>query len=175
MGVRGVRMAVSKIYMDEWNENSSARKTEKITGFVISELRPKIRLVMSNVRDSQDNILEEIHECDILYITSNDYAVEYEVKVSKSDLLADAKKQHNHDHKLIRQTYFVVPTDLVGYAQKHLPEEFGIIEYVIGSRKRLFQVRKAKFKKATKWSEKQKMEIYKKGYQRYLTIKEDLA
>lgn len=122
MGVKGDRMAVSEIYMEEWNENSSSRKTEKITALAITQLRQKFRYVMNNVIDSQDNVLEEIHECDILYITLNDYAVEYEIKVSKSDLLADAKKHHGHEHRLI----------------------------------------------------KQKLELCKKGYQRYLSIKEEL-
>lgn len=174
MAIKGDRRAVSAIYMDAWNEIKAARKTEMITALVIRENRSKVKAIMSNVNDTQFNVLESIHECDVLCLTTFDYGVEYEIKVSRSDLMADGKKEHDHEHKLVKQTYFVVPSDLVEVAQRHLPEKFGIIEYVIGSRPRLYPIRKAARKNSVKWTLEQELSIYKKGYQRYLTIKEDL-
>jgi len=55
-----------------------------------------------------------IHECDLLILTRSDFAYEVEIKVSKTDLIRDAHKHHqHHDYaNRIRQMWFAVPEKL---------------------------------------------------------------
>jgi hypothetical protein len=59
-------------------------------------------LVMPNVKvfaavDARDRYRRWHHwECDMLYVTKAGYATEYEIKVTKADFKADAKKTHKH-------------------------------------------------------------------------------
>ena len=66
------------------------------------------------------------HECDILIVNKSNYLLEFELKVSKTDLLADLKKQHRHKCKNIRQTYFVIPVELKECISL-IPIDFGVI------------------------------------------------
>jgi len=43
-----------------------------------------------------------IHECDLLIIRKSGYGIEVEIKISKSDLIADAKKGHHHHDRMDR-------------------------------------------------------------------------
>ena len=47
-----------------------------------------------------------LHECDILSLTKSNYAMEVEIKTTKSDLLKDKEKTHGHNSNLIRYLYF---------------------------------------------------------------------
>lgn len=67
-----------------------------------------------------------IHECDLLIVSSSNYATEIEIKVSKSDLKKDAEKKHRHKSNLIKYLYFAIPEKL----EKNIdliPEHSGII------------------------------------------------
>lgn len=50
-----------------------------------------------------------IHECDVLVVRPSGHAVEIEIKVSVSDLKADAKKHHGHYSNRIRELWFAMP------------------------------------------------------------------
>lgn len=67
-----------------------------------------------------------LHECDLLICTCSNYLYEIEIKVSKSDLIADKKKLHGHSHPAIRRLYFAYPENLKD-VEKHVPERAGII------------------------------------------------
>ena len=67
-----------------------------------------------------------LHECDLLVITKAGYAYEVEIKVSLSDLKADAHKGHNHNSKKIKKLYFAIPEKLL-VGIEHIPSRAGII------------------------------------------------
>jgi hypothetical protein len=52
------------------------------------------------------------HECDLLVVTKAGYAWEVEIKTSRSDLRADAKKHHQHNSQKISRLYFAIPEKL---------------------------------------------------------------
>lgn len=69
------------------------------------------------------------YEADFISVTPDGYATEVEIKVSKSDLLADLKKaKWAHNGDFIKRVYFAVPTALVETCKEVLPESYGIIE-----------------------------------------------
>jgi hypothetical protein len=66
------------------------------------------------------------YECDLLILTKAGYFCEVEIKVSKGDLLADKKKDHNHKDERIRELYFAIPQKLEKHIE-HIPERAGIL------------------------------------------------
>lgn len=52
------------------------------------------------------------YECDMMVLFPNGYAAEVEIKVSRSDLMRDKKKGHNHNSNLMRYLYFAIPEKL---------------------------------------------------------------
>lgn len=71
-----------------------------------------------------------IHECDLLLVNSSDYGVEVEIKVSKSDIIADQKKKHHrfHGNPKIKRLYFAIPEKLATPEILALiPEHAGVI------------------------------------------------
>lgn len=69
------------------------------------------------------------HECDMLIVRPSGFAVEVEIKVSRSDLKADMQKWHGHKSKLVRQLWFAVPEKLLRCAEL-VPEHAGILSAV---------------------------------------------
>lgn len=69
-----------------------------------------------------------LHECDLLIIRKSGYGIEVEIKISKSDLKADAKKGHNHNDRLNRlsELYFAMP-DYMKDCIEYVPERAGIL------------------------------------------------
>ena len=70
-----------------------------------------------------------MHECDLFIIKKSGVAVEVEIKRSKSDLLADFKKRHNHHDRQNRITelYFALPEELYESCKDLIHEDAGII------------------------------------------------
>lgn len=67
-----------------------------------------------------------VHECDILVLSSSNYASEIEIKISVGDLRKDAKKSHAHVSDRIKYLYFAIPEAM----EKHIdliPERAGIL------------------------------------------------
>jgi len=69
-----------------------------------------------------------LHECDLLIIRKSGYGIEVEIKISKSDLKADAKKGHNHNDRAnrISELYFAIP-DYIQDCIEYIPERAGIL------------------------------------------------
>lgn len=69
-----------------------------------------------------------IHECDLLVIRDSGYAIEVEIKISKSDLRADAKKRHQHRDlsNRIKELYFAIP-DYLEDCIEYIPERAGVL------------------------------------------------
>lgn len=68
-----------------------------------------------------------VHECDLFCVSKSGYVTEVEIKVSKSDLLKDSKKKHNHNSAKIKYLYFAVPEKLGDIAGAIIPENSGLI------------------------------------------------
>jgi hypothetical protein len=68
----------------------------------------------------------DLHECDLLAITASGYATEVEIKVSVSDLRADARKEHGHRSIKIKFLYFAMPIRMKGH-EDLVPERAGIL------------------------------------------------
>ncbi len=84
-------------------------------------LNPRINLIIPNVSWGFC-----IHECDLLCVTKNRYLWEVEIKISKSDLIKDKGKRHNHKNNKIKRLYFAIP-DYLQSEIEHIPEPAGII------------------------------------------------
>jgi hypothetical protein len=81
------------------------------------------------------------NECDMFSITGSDYVVEYEIKISRSDYLADFKKQDRDNlkhetlskgvgHKCPNRFFYVVPKDLIKLSE--CPKYAGLIYFSNG-------------------------------------------
>jgi hypothetical protein len=70
-----------------------------------------------------------IHECDMFIVKKSGYAVEVEIKRSKSDLLNDFKKTHHHKSNKIREFFYAIPKDNLDEWSKLIPKHAGIIAY----------------------------------------------
>ena len=88
---------------------------------VATHFDPRQNLIVPNVAHGMG-----LHECDVLILTQTGYATEVEIKISASDLKADAKKSHGHDSDMIKALYFAIPEALKDYAE-HVPQRAGII------------------------------------------------
>ena len=73
--------------------------------------------------------LSGMHECDIFIIKSSGYCVEVEIKRTKSDLLADFKKTHNHKDRQnrIKEFYYAFPESMLKSCEELIPKAAGII------------------------------------------------
>lgn len=89
---------------------------------IFREFNPRRNLIVPNV--SWGLLL---HEIDILVLRPSGVAIEIEIKVSKSDLIADKSKDHAHNSDKISMLYFAVPSNLLVYSE-HIPSHAGIIE-----------------------------------------------
>ena len=113
----------------------------------------------------EGNLNKELHECDVLAVSSAGYATEYEIKISVADLKKDKLKKHGHDHNLIKNLYFVVPEKMEEIALEEIPKRAGLL-IVIDRRGKLFikEVKPVeKNKKAVKWSLKQEYQLARLG------------
>jgi len=129
------------------------------------------------------------HEVDLLSLTNAGYATEVEIKVSRSDLKADAKKKHNHESTLLKYLYFAVPENLAEFALEHIPERAGLFsvsrskshyktpwqgEYSVNS----WYVKKVKEAKrngsARKWSNVEIHKLLRIGVMRILGLKKKI-
>jgi len=52
------------------------------------------------------------HECDLIIIKRSGYAEEIEIKMSKSDFMADFKKKHIHTDERLQYLYYAMPIDV---------------------------------------------------------------
>jgi hypothetical protein len=72
--------------------------------------------------------LTGMHECDMFVITKAGIATEIEIKISRSDLLADFKKGHNHADRSgrIAYLYYAMPETMYEKCKDLIPPEAGI-------------------------------------------------
>ncbi len=72
---------------------------------------------------------KRMHECDLFIIKKSGIAIEVEIKRTKSDLIADFKKEHHHYDKdnRITELYFAMPEEMYENCKDLIPEGAGII------------------------------------------------
>jgi hypothetical protein len=75
-----------------------------------------------------------MHECDMFIVSKAGIVTEVEIKISRSDLLADFKKGHDHKDRQGRITYFyyAMPETMYEKCKDLIPEEAGILICSIG-------------------------------------------
>lgn len=121
----------------------------------------------------------ESHECDVLALSSSNYAHEIEIKISVSDLKADFKKHHQHisrDNK-IKCLWYAAPIEMQAAMEQFVPEHAGIIVVYQANRLRTKIIRRAKQNmSARKFTIEERMQLLRLGAMRYWTIvKKDVA
>jgi len=115
------------------------------------------------------------HECDLIVVTPSGICSEIEIKISRSDLLADKKKTHAHGHEnKIHKLWFAIPEYLENCIED-IPRMAGVLmigqDYGI---KNIKVIRPPKLQYANKWNEKQFLELYRLASMRTWTLKEKL-
>lgn len=61
----------------------------------------------------------------MVVMRSSGYAIEVEIKISRSDIRADKRKSHLHDSNRFRELWFAVPEDLAD--DPNIPDRAGVI------------------------------------------------
>lgn len=123
------------------------------------------------------------HECDLFLISKAGIAIEVEIKISKSDLLADFKKEHNHKDRKNRITklYYAFPISLYEKCQDLIPADAGIIvcerynDYYGYEVVRAHIKRDAKkIKNARKLTTEEQLMVARLGCMRIMSLKEKI-
>jgi len=113
------------------------------------------------------------YEADILVLSPSSYLWEVEIKVSRSDLLRDGKKRHQHDSQKVRQLWFAVPSRLEPCIE-HVPEKAGIL--VVSTFGTVTEHRKpTPNETAIKLSDEQRFQIARLGALRVWSLKEKIS
>lgn len=94
---------------------------------------PEMEVALSAFLDYRVNLIVPnvywgmgIHECDLLVVSKAGYLTEIEIKISRADLRADAKKWHGHESDRIKRLFFALP-DYLEHCIDMVPERAGII------------------------------------------------
>lgn len=108
------------------------------------------------------------YELDMLILTKSGYGYEIEIKISKSDFLADMKKRHFHDSKKIKKFYYAMPDYLLKKCEQHIPDDCGIIGISNG---RATITREAKIRNKFKFTTTDMLNLARLGTMRIWTLK----
>lgn len=113
------------------------------------------------------------HEADLLILSKSNYLTEIEIKISKSDLIADLKKSHHHKSNIIKYLYFAIPEKLKEYIN-YIPEQAGI--YIIEQNGKVNKLRNAKENvNLRKLKENEKYNMARLGTMRIWNLTEALS
>lgn len=114
------------------------------------------------------------YEADVVSLTKSNFATEIEIKISKQDLLADFKKNHNHDSEFFKYFYYAVPEDLVEFAMEHIPKRAGILSALRNQRGEVFvyQKRRAELNRNhRRWTDRERLKLAELGTMRIFRLK----
>jgi hypothetical protein len=107
-------------------------------------------------------------------LTPAGFAYEIEVKVTKADLSADARKPHGHYSKKISRLYYAVPAELRDFALTNIPERAGLLIVPRPTWLWAEKVRDAKPTTDYQWSEKERLKLAHLGAMRIWALLENL-
>lgn len=145
---------------------------------------PELEIAITNGFDRRKNLLVPnvqagmgLYECDLLLLRPTDYAVEFELKLTKSDLMKDFNKDHTHEHELIKEVYFVMPMNVVSTGVRVVPENYGIIG--VRRNEKLEPVMEIirptiENPKARKWTLEERLQLLRLLNMRYWNLSEKL-
>lgn len=112
------------------------------------------------------------HECDIVILTPASCLYEIEIKISKSDLIADKKKSHGHYSDIIKELYFAMPLKLIDNIE-HVPDRAGIL--IVHENGRVELKRKPELNKyARKLTDQERYKLARLGTMRIWKLKKRL-
>lgn len=116
------------------------------------------------------------HECDMIVMDVKKRLTEVEIKVTKSDLMADFKKPHGHRSAIIGRLIYAVPTKLLETAKEVIPGDAGLIEAYVSRAGRLKArwIRVVKHKKCRELRESEVHTLYRLAAIRTWTLKKHL-
>ena len=132
-------------------------------------------------------------ETDMLVLSKSGYSTGFEIKISKSDLLADLKKkqytrfkdkengsllQELYYAKKFKHFYYAVPKNLENTAISLIPEFVGLYVYEKFEYPKMptfKKVKEAKKLKTESWREKDKIELMRLGTMRIYSLKLGLS
>lgn len=126
-------------------------------------------------------------ETDMVVLSKHGYATGFEIKVSKSDLKADFKKdQHVRVNDLLKGEYwfkwyygkfkyfyYAVPECLLEDTLKLVPDTFGV--YYLNEYNRLTMARPSRELFRYKWTDNERLNLMRLGVMRIYTLKKSLA
>ena len=157
-------------------------KTAEMEIAIMNYLNIRVNIVVPNVSWA---LLD--YEADIVSLTKAGYATEIEIKVSKSDLLADLKKKHQHNSDLFKYLYYAVPQDLADCALEVIPKRAGLLTVKRNEKRwygqfydgREFIVDMKRQPKVNacckKWDERKMFELTRLGCMRIYALKKKLV
>ncbi len=100
---------------------------------IANYFKPRTHLMVPNISWGMG-----LHECDMLILNGSNYAVEVEIKISKSDIKKDLEKKHGHNSNRIRRLFFAIPEHLnKPDVIELIPERAGIL--VVSERLPVYQ------------------------------------
>ncbi len=118
-------------------------------------------------------LFHDNHEADLVVLRNSGYADEVEIKVSRSDILADLKKRHGRGHVrsvLMRRLWFAVPEELAD--DPNIPAFAGILAVRKGSRYARVVRHAEENRNAQRLSERQRLTLLRLGCMRVWSLKE---
>lgn len=171
------------INITEENKPKSAVRCIDIEVAIFNMYDVRKHIIVPNVSD-QMNLVP--FETDMLVLSESNYATGFEIKVSKSDLLADLKKKQYTKFKDKEQElyyankfkyfYYAVPNNLKETALAMIPEFVGLYVYNNDHDiSMLEKIKEAKKLKTQSWPEKNRVELMRLGCMRIHSLKEGLS
>ena len=140
----------------------------------------EIEYALSEKFDKRKNILVPniqegmgLHECDVLMLRPTGYATEFEIKITKSDLAKDKKKDHGHKSDMIKEMYYAVPYTILSYALGVLNKNYGVIavRYVNGEPQVEIKREPTLNPEARKWTDEERFNLARLGAMRIWKLK----
>ena len=158
--------------------------TEHIEIAIMEHFDFRSHLIVPNVSNEMGLVP---FETDMVVMTKANYVHGFEIKVSKSDLMADfKKKQHTHFDQPFRgkkglerwygkfKTFsYAVPEELKGYALEVIPSFCGL--YVINEQKKLIHIKGSPVLFNHKWTEKERVYLKRLGAMRIYNLKRSIV
>jgi hypothetical protein len=116
------------------------------------------------------------HELDLLVLTKAGYGIEVEIKISRSDMVADTKKKHRHYSQKIKRLYFAIPENLLDSCIDLIPDEAGILIIQPNKYGDMFaqKYREAKIKSHYKFGDSERDKLLHLAAMRIITMKRQL-
>jgi len=140
---------------------------------LVNYFNPRSSLIIPNVAWGFN-----IHECDLIVVSTAGFITEVEIKISKADIKADLKKRHKHFDTRIKRLFFAIPYYLEDCADL-IPEDAGIL--TIGDRegkpwdwKAVVMTRRPKDKSIYKCTTEDRRTLARLGTLRMWSLKKEL-